>query len=84
MPFIGLINLSKINSVQFGKGQSSKLCIICGISPKTRAMRGLVYVTFEQPSYMIKTFKNLLLWNQKADDLETWCTASGRQVLLSL
>ena len=24
-----------------------------------------------------KTFKNLLLWNQKADDLETLYTASG-------
>ena len=25
--------------------------------------------------YMIKTFKILLLWNQKADDLETWYAA---------
>ena len=23
---------------------------------------------------MVKTFKNLLLWNRKADDLETWYT----------
>ena len=25
--------------------------------------------------YMVKTFKNLLLWNHKADDLETWYAA---------
>ena len=24
---------------------------------------------------MVETFKNLLLWNQKADDLETWYAA---------
>ena len=27
--------------------------------------------------YMVETFKNLLLRNQKADDLETWYAASG-------
>ena len=32
---------------------------------------------------MIKTFKNLLLWNLKADDLETWFAASSTQVLPS-
>ena len=31
-----------------------------------------------------KSFKNLLLWNQKADDLETWYAASGTQILPSL
>ena len=31
-----------------------------------------------------KTLKNLLLQNQKADDLETWYAASGAQVLPSL
>ena len=30
---------------------------------------------------MVKTLKNLLLRNQKADDLETWYAASGAQVL---
>ena len=30
--------------------------------------------------YMVKTFKNLLLRNQEAGDLETWYTASGTQV----
>ena len=33
--------------------------------------------------YMVKTLKNLLLWNQKADDLETYA-ASSAQVLTSL
>ena len=28
--------------------------------------------------------KNLLLWNQKADDLESWYASSGAQVLPSL
>ena len=26
---------------------------------------------------MVKTLKNLLLWNRKAEDLETWYAASG-------
>ena len=30
---------------------------------------------------MVKTFKDLLLRNQEADDLENWYTASGTQVL---
>ena len=34
-------------------------------------------------SYMVKTLKNLL-WNQKADDIETWYAASGTRVLPSL
>ena len=33
--------------------------------------------------YMVKTFKNLLLRNQKADDLETCYAASGARVLQS-
>ena len=32
---------------------------------------------------MVITFKNFLLWNQKADDLETWYAASGARVLPS-
>ena len=31
--------------------------------------------------YMVKTFKTLLLRNQKADDLETWYASSSAQVL---
>ena len=31
--------------------------------------------------YMVKNFKNFLLWNQEADDLETWYTASCTRVL---
>ena len=34
--------------------------------------------------YMVKTLKNLLLWNQKADDLESWYVALGTLVLPSL
>ena len=34
--------------------------------------------------YMVKTLKNLLLWNQKADDVETWYAAYGAPVLPSL
>ena len=46
---------------------------------------GLVQMTkmAAMPIYN-KTLKNLLLRNQKADDLETWYAASGAQVLLSL
>ena len=33
---------------------------------------------------MVKTLKNLLLWNQMADDLETWYAALGAQVLPSM
>ena len=32
---------------------------------------------------MVKTLKNLLLRNQKADDLETWHAVSGARVLPS-
>ena len=31
-----------------------------------------------------KTLKNLLLWNQKADDLESWFAASGARVVVFL
>ena len=31
-----------------------------------------------------KNLKNFLLWNQKADDLESWYAVSGAGVLLSL
>ena len=31
-----------------------------------------------------KNLKNLLLWNQKTDDLETWYATSGARVLPSL
>ena len=34
--------------------------------------------------YRVKTLKNLFLWNQTADDLESWYAASGTQVLPSL
>ena len=30
--------------------------------------------------YVVKTFKNLLLWNRKADDLETWYAALSTRV----
>ena len=31
-----------------------------------------------------KNLKNLLLWNQKADDVETWYASSGAGLLPSL
>ena len=34
--------------------------------------------------YMVKTLKNLLLRNQKADNRETWYAASGAQALPNL
>ena len=33
---------------------------------------------------MVKNVKNLLLWNRKADDHETWYVALSTQVLASL
>ena len=36
------------------------------------------------PIYIVKPLKNLLLQNQKADDLESWYAASGARVLISL
>ena len=33
---------------------------------------------------MVKTLKNLLFWNQEANDIETWYTALGTQVLPNL
>ena len=47
----------------------------------------MVYVTWPVwppcPS-MVKTFRNLLPWNQKANDLERWYAASGTRVLPNL
>ena len=40
-------------------------------------------VTWPCP-YIVKNFKNFLLRNQEADDLETWYTASGTRVLRML
>ena len=34
--------------------------------------------------YMVKTFKNILLWNLNADDLETWSAASSTRLLPSM
>ena len=34
--------------------------------------------------YMVKSFKNLHLWNLKADDVETWYAALRTRVLPSL
>ena len=50
---------------------------VCSNSP------GLMTKMATMP-YMVKTLKNLLLRNQKADDLETWYVASGARVLPSL
>ena len=36
------------------------------------------------PIYIVKTLKNLLLWNQKANDLETWYATLGARVLPNL
>ena len=36
------------------------------------------------PIYSKKNFKNRLLWDQKADDLESWNAASGSRVLPNL
>ena len=44
---------------------------------------GIVQVTWPRwppCPYMLKSFKNLLLWNLKADDLETWYAASRTRV----
>ena len=38
----------------------------------------------ETKVYTVKILINLLLWNQKADDLETWYAASSAQVLPSV
>ena len=47
----------------------------------------MVYVTWPRwppCPYMVKTLKNLLLWNQKAEDLESWYVASGARIVSSL
>ena len=47
---------------------------------------GLCHMTkmAAMPIYAKKTFQNLLLWNRKADELETWYAASTTRVLPSL
>ena len=44
-----------------------------------------VYINSQgQMTVMAKTFKNLLLQNQKANDFETWHEASGEGALQTL
>ena len=33
--------------------------------------------------YIVKSLKTLLLWNERADDLESWYPALGTQILLN-
>ena len=56
-----------------GQGYSLKLSDVPGHMTKMAS----------RPIYG-KTFKNLLLQNQEANDLETWHTSSGTQVLPNL
>ena len=47
----------------------------------------MVYVTLPRwppCSYIVKAFKNLILWNQKADGLEIWYAALVPRVLPSI
>ena len=47
----------------------------------------LVEVTWQRwppCPYMVKTIKDIFLWNRKADDLETWYTALSTRVLPSM
>ena len=56
-------------------GREVKICLT-GPGHMTKMAAMLIYGK--------KHNKNLLLRNQKADDLETWCAASGARVLPSL
>ena len=54
---------------------------------RERMLVQIVYVTrprWPPCPYMVNYFKHLLLWNLKADDLETWYAALRTQVLLCL
>ena len=44
----------------------------------------LGHMTKMATMHMVKSFKNLLLWNLMADDLETWYAASRARVRPSL
>ena len=60
--------------------------VICRASYGTKVCsNGAGHITkmVAMPMYG-KTFTNLLLQNQRADDLETWYQALGAQVLTSL
>ena len=69
-----------------GQSKSDFIWSFCGMGEQKFAQMVLVTWSRWPPyPYMVKTLKkNLLFWNQKADDLETWYASLGAQVLPSL
>ena len=55
-----------------------------GMANESKYTNGLCHPRWPPCPYMVKTLKNLLFWNQKADDLECWYVAVGARVLPSL
>ena len=62
---------SKFHMETLGRGNDSLFLVTLPIWPP-------------RPYMVKKTFKNLLLWNQRADDIETWYAALGMLDLPSL
>ena len=65
--------------------QANYIWIIHGMGErKFVQMVQLTWPRWPPCPYMVTTLKNFPLWNQMADDLESWYTASGTRVLPSL
>ena len=70
---------------QLGQSKSNFIWSVYGMGePKFAQMFLVTWPRWPPCPYMVKTLKNLLLWNQKANDLETWNAASSAWVLPSL
>ena len=68
-----------------GQSKSNFIWSLLGLGERKFAQ--IILVTWPRwppCPYMVKTFKNLLLWNRLVDVIETWYTASGTRVLPSL
>ena len=75
----------QVHSLTFVQGHSDSTFSNFFSSETAWPMWGMKIVKMFQVTWpcpdMVKNFKNFLLWNQEADDFETWYTASGTGVL---
>ena len=77
--------LTSSSQKPLGQSKSNFIWSFYGMEERNYAQMFLVtWPRWPPCPYMVKTLKNHLLWNQKANDLETWHATLGAQVLPSL
>ena len=78
-------SLNIFSSETLGQSKSNFIWSLHGMGErKFVQMKQVTWTSWPPYPYMVKTLKNHLLRNQKADDIETWCAALSAWVLPSL